>query len=305
MQESDFPAASEIFRVAFGTHIGVPDPTTFATDRDYIGTRWKADPSAALTAEVDGAFAGSNFATGWGSFGFFGPLTVKPEFWNRGVAQSLLGPTMDLFDSWGVTDAGLYTFSNSPKHIALYQKFGFWPRFLTAMMSKPAINCGPVSWLKFSQVGTTDRVAVLAACRELTDSIFAGLNVGREILAVAHQGLGDTVLIWGGDSLEAFAVCHCGAGTEAGAGACYIKFAAARPEVGVETSFQYLVDACQALAVERGLERVEGGVNFGRCSAYRAMLRAGFRTSSFGVAMHKPDSPGYNRPDVYAIDDWR
>ena len=36
-----------------------------------------------------------------------------------------------------VRHEGLFTFAHSPEHIALYQHFGFWPRFLTAIMSKP------------------------------------------------------------------------------------------------------------------------------------------------------------------------
>jgi hypothetical protein len=44
MQERDLSRAREIFRVAFGTFIGVPDPKIFA-DREYIGTRWLADPA--------------------------------------------------------------------------------------------------------------------------------------------------------------------------------------------------------------------------------------------------------------------
>ena len=37
---------------------------------------------------------------------------------------------------WDVLHRGLYTFAQSPKHIALYQRYGFWPRFLTAVMEK-------------------------------------------------------------------------------------------------------------------------------------------------------------------------
>jgi len=305
MRESDFPMAREIFRVAFGTFIGVPDPQSFAADREYISTRWKMDPSSVFAAEVDGALAGSNFVTRWGSFGFFGPLTVRPEFWNRGVAQALLRPTMDLFDSWGVRDAGLYTFSNSAKHLALYQKFGFWPRFLTAFMSAPAAAAGDVSWAAWSQLAETDRPAVLAACRELTGSFFDGLDVSREITAVAELGLGEILLLWSGDSLDAFAVCHCGEGTEAGCGNCYLKFAAARSGDQAERAFERLLAACQGFAAERGLERVQGGVNTARCQAYRSMLRCGFQIIDLGVAMFRGDSAAYNRPEVYAIDDWR
>lgn len=79
MQEADLVEARQIFRVAFGTFIGLPEPETFAADREYICTHWRAHPEAALVAEVKGAVAGSNFATNWGSFGFFGPLTVRPD----------------------------------------------------------------------------------------------------------------------------------------------------------------------------------------------------------------------------------
>jgi hypothetical protein len=42
----------------------------------------------------------SNFATRWGSVGFFGPLTVRPDLWDRGVAKRLIEATMELFAKW-------------------------------------------------------------------------------------------------------------------------------------------------------------------------------------------------------------
>lgn len=305
MRESDLSTAASIVRLAFGTFLGVSDPNSFAADKEYVATRWKVNPSAALVGEVDGALAGSNFATRWGSFAFFGPLTVRPELWNRGVAQSLLEATMDLFNAWGVKEAGLFTFAQSAKHVHLYQKFGFWPRFLTAIMEKPAISPSSGSWSKFSELNDDSRREALEACCALTGSVFEGLDVTSEIHSVLDQQLGETLLIWDGDTLDAFAVCHCGAGTEAGSGVCYVKFGAARPGKHVERSFGQLLGASEALAVERGLKRVEAGINLGRARAYRQMLEHGFRTQIQGVAMHKPDSPGYNRPDVHVLDDWR
>lgn len=304
VRDSDLPEVRRIFRVAFGTFMGVPDPETFSADREYIFTRFRTDPAAALAAEVDGTLAGTNFAANWGSFGFFGPLTVRPELWDRHVAQALLGPTVDLFDEWGVREAGLFTFSNSPKHIGLYQKFGFWPRFLTAIMSKRATAC-ETSALKYSKLAEADRSSALSACRELTDSIYEGLDATIEIQSVSKQSLGDTVLRWGGDALDAFAICHCGEGTEAGRDTCYLKFAAVRPGPGAHKIFETLLDACEAFAAERGLGRIEAGVNLSRSQAYRQMLRRGFRIDFQGVAMHRPDSPAYNRDDVFIIDDWR
>ena len=114
MEEADLKEVRRIFRVAFGTFLGAPEPETFWADREYVFTRWRTDASAALVAEANGNLAGLNFATQWGSFGFFGPLTIRPEFWDQRIAQSLLGPTMDLFGKWGVRDVGLFTFAHSP-----------------------------------------------------------------------------------------------------------------------------------------------------------------------------------------------
>src|SRR6266496_4374239 len=164
-------------------------------DAGLVRTRWRADPGAALAAELGGRLAGSNFAANWGSVGFFGPLTVAPEYWDQGVAQRLLDATMDLFQAWGTRHAGLFTFAQSAKHVGLYQKYGFWPCFLTAVMSSPVRpDSGPTA-LRLSALDGAGRAAALAAVRELTGAVYPGLDVGREIESVLAQGLGDTVLI--------------------------------------------------------------------------------------------------------------
>src|SRR5690242_5469630 len=137
LQETELSTADSITRLAFGTFICLPEPMAFMGDAAYVRNRWLADPEAAFAAESGGEIIGSNFATNWGSAGFFGPLTIRPDFWDRGVGKRLMEPIMELFDKWETRHAGLFTFPHSQKHIALYQRFGFWPRFLTAIMSKP------------------------------------------------------------------------------------------------------------------------------------------------------------------------
>src|SRR5215469_10473257 len=108
LREDDLAAADRIMRLAFGTFLGLPDPLKFMGDADYVRTRWRANPSAALAAEMAGELVGTNFLSHWGSVGFFGPLTIRPDLWNQGVAQKLLRPTMDLFAEWRLTHAGLF-----------------------------------------------------------------------------------------------------------------------------------------------------------------------------------------------------
>jgi GNAT superfamily N-acetyltransferase len=307
LREEDLPTADHIMRLAFGTFLGLPDPLTFMGDADYVRTRWRADPAAAFGAEVGGELVGSSFATKWGSVGFFGPLTVRPDFWDRGIAQRLLAATMELFDRWEIGHAGLFTFAQSPKHVGLYQKFGFWPRFLTSIMSKPVEQTADrPCWSRYSDVPEDEREESLRACRDLTDAIYEGLDLEREIRAVQAQGLGESVLLWDDSKLVGFAVCHYGLGTEAGSGACYVKFGTVRPAINGAQDFARLLDACEALAAEQGASRLVAGVNTGRHEAYCRMLARGFRTDILqGVTMHRPNEPGYDRPDVYAIDDWR
>jgi N-acetylglutamate synthase-like GNAT family acetyltransferase len=301
LQEGDLDAADRVMRIAFGTFLGAPDPMMVFGDLDYVRSRFAAEPSWAFAAELDGEVVGSNFATRWGSFGFFGPVTVRVDLWDRGIAGRLMEPIMDLFDQWQVRQAGLFTFPQSPKHIGLYQKFGFWPQYLTPLMERPVTPTGESEYSTYSD---GDESAVLSACRNVTDAIFEGLDVGHEIRATAAQALGDTVLLHDDSELVGFAVCHCGAG-EAGSGACFVKFAAVRPGPESGDRFERLLDACESLADERGLQRMVAGVNVARHDAYRRLLARGYRVWLEGVIMQRPNEPGYCRPDVYVIDDLR
>jgi hypothetical protein len=193
--------------------------------------------------------------------------------------------------------------------VGLYQKFGFWPRFLTAIMKKPVEPCGDhVEWTRLSGLTEAERPSLLEACRQLTSSIYDGLDVGVDIRAVLEQQLGEVVLLWNGGvqpQLAGLAVCHCGPRTEAGTGNCYIKFGAVRSGPSAATDFRRLLSACDALASERQLTTIVAGANMARHEGYQCMLERGFRAVTLGVTMHRANEPGYNRPGVYLIDDWR
>lgn len=283
LEAAELDEAWRICNLAFGTFLGAPDPSKTFGDRDLMRPRFGSGCAELLAARAGGRLIGSVIATRWGSFGFFGPLTVLPEYWDQGIAKSLLEETVRVFERWGVRHSGLFTFPNSAKHIGLYQKFGYWPQYLTAIMRKtprPGGDCELYSGSK----------AVEHAARELTDAISPGLDLTAEIRSASG-----TVLLQ-----DAFAVCHTGPGSEGGSGVCYVKFGAARSG----EAFEDLLAACEAFAASCGAV-VEAGVNLARVDAYRRMRARGYRTITQGVAMQRPHEPGFNRPDVYVIDDWR
>ena len=303
---ADVSAADQIFRQAFSKFLGIPDPQAFTGDAAILATRWKADPNAALGAYGDETLVGSSFATRWGSFAFLGPVSARPDLWDRGVAKQLADRTVALMDRWAIRQAALFTFPQSPKHIALYQKFGFWPQHLTPVMSKPVRPNGTMAdFSRYSILSPAERTECLTQSATLTDEIFPGLDLRAEIQAIAGQGLGETILIHDDRELAGFACCHIGAGSEAGTGVTFVKFGAVRPGKGAPELFGQLLDGCEAVAANAGCETLVAGVNTARHQAYRQMIGRGFRTFLEGVAMLRPNEPAFNRPDCFVIDDLR
>ena len=306
LEERDVPEAQRIIRIAFGTFLGAPDPEKFWSDLDYAKSRFGAEHVEAFAAEKDGRLIGSNFATRWGSVGFFGPVTIHPDIWDGGLGQRLVRAACDAFDDWGVNHAGLFTFPHSAKHVWTYGKFGFHPRYLTPVMAIAAKQGATQSWLRYSKLPEGQRPQILESVGRLTERLYPGLDLGAEIRTVFARNLGDTLLLTEGDSrIAAFAVCHFGPATEAGDGNLFVKFGAAMPGPGAEQRFGTLLEACIDFAARVGMTTVVAGVNTAREAAYRTLQQRGFRTLLQGVTMHRPNEPGYSRPEMFVLDDWR
>jgi GNAT superfamily N-acetyltransferase len=325
LKRGELSEAERIMRLAFGTFLALPNPMEAMGDRNFLTPRWRATHTQVIAARLDGRLIGSNVATRWGSFGFFGPLTVLPEYWDRGVATRLLEATMQIFTKWSLRHTGLCTFPHSPKHVGLYQKFGYWPGYLTAIMTRapeplpqqakialagdpePALEPSAKradAMLLLSTLAKSRREAMLGACRRLTGKIEKGLDLTGEIRAVLAQHSGEIVLTCSRDMLDGFAVCLHGPGSEGGTTTCYIKFGAARGGAGAGERFDRLLDACEAFARLRGAS-IEAGVNLARVDAFRRMRARGYSVITQSVAMQRPHADGFNRADAYVMDDWR
>jgi GNAT superfamily N-acetyltransferase len=295
---ADLDRADRVLRDAFLAVHGAD----LLGDTELLRTRFLARHTTVLAAGTPGWPAATLVVTGWGSVGLLGPLSVSPHLWGRGIGSRLLAAAIDVLDGWGATHQGLFTFAGSPRHHGLYQRYGFWPRFLTAVMSCAVTGSEPRSGRRLSAL--PDPAAAVAACREITEAVRPGLDLGGEIDAVRDLGLGDVVLV-GGEPPDGFAICHSGAGSEAGSGITYVKFAAVRPGPGAPATFTALLDACRGYAAQVGARRLTFGVNTARHQAYRRLVAAGMRTDVAGVTMHRPNDPGYDHADTFVLDDWR
>src|ERR1700691_4625780 len=169
-------------------------------------------------------------------------------------------------------------------------------------MPKPVQAAEAAGPVLYSVLSPANRDSALAACRAISGSVFPGLDLSREIEAIAAQGLGETLLL-GKDGDAGFALCHVGPGSEAGSGNLFVKFAACRRSD--LSSFERLLGACEALARAKNVRRIVARCNAARAEAYGLMQTRGFRADMIGVAMHRPGGIGYNQPGLFVIDDWR
>ncbi|GAA4552611.1 GNAT family N-acetyltransferase [Pseudonocardia xishanensis] len=268
LHEGDLDAADRVLRRAFAALLGRDEQR----DTDLVRTRWSAPHVVALGAFDGPGLVGSVFVTGWGSVGFVGPLSVEPSLWGRGIGSALFAAADGRLA--GMVHRGLFTFAHSPAHHRLYQRFGYWPRFLTALMSSPVAPApAGVAW---SVGSAADRADLDAGAARLAGTVFPGLDVRGEIATVLDQKIGDVLVLGPVADPTGLAVVHDGPGSEAGSGLAYVKVALVRPGAGAD--FARLVDACLGHAAAIGADRLVVGVNTARHRAYRHLGERGFVT---------------------------
>lgn len=310
IKPAEIPEADRIFRVAFGTFLGIPDPATFMGDRDLVASRIRGKHVEALAARENGRLIGFNLLTTWGSFAFFGPLCVLPEYWDKGVAQKLLESTVASFDRAELPRTGLFTFPHSAKHVGLYNKFGYWPQQLTALFRyTPEPSSGPADpshrpFAALSALSRAEREQAITACRKLANGIDKGLDLTEEIQSLLRQHAGEVLLTYTRNTLDGFAIACTGPGSEGGSEICYLKFAAVRGGAGADGRFDSLLNVSEDFARRRNVA-LEFGLSFACEAAYCRIRARKLRPFTHGVAMQRPSDPGFYRPDTYVLGDLR
>src|SRR2546423_602736 len=96
---------------------------------------------------------------------------------------------------------------------------------MRGISTRPIASSGSPS-VRSSQLSESERESSLRQCREVSGSLYPGLDLTDEIRAIDAGRLGDTLLLSGGGGVKGFAACHVGRGSEAGSGGCYVKFGA-------------------------------------------------------------------------------
>jgi GNAT superfamily N-acetyltransferase len=282
----------------------------------YVHHRWLMEPWGCYVAEEnDSKIVGASIAVCWGSVGLFGPVAVLTPYQNQKVAQGLVKATQAFFDENHVTLQGLVTYPYSPKHLVLYQKFGFKPKALVAITGKslerrelqpaPKPVRGAAQPLRFSAGDEARKKSALARLRALTGKIYRGLDLTKEIELVNGLSLGETLLLEKDRAIVGFAICHTPGVSEAPHGSLYVKFAAIDPGRRRPEHFTQLLAACEEYAVSAGCQRIIVPVYTTYWRAYTALLAAGYQMDMLMIRMQRGKNVDYEHEEDFVLDDWR
>ncbi len=282
----------------------------------YVHHRWLMEPWGCFVAEEDQTkIVGAALGVTWGALGLLGPVGVLTSYQNQKIGQQLIQAVLDFFDENRAGLSGLVTYPASPKHLALYHKFGYRPKGLMAVTSRavhPRDGRGAarparsgLTVRRFSTLEEARKKAALQRFHRITGAVCRGLDLAKEVEIVDGLALGDTLLLERGREVVGFAVYHTPGVSEAPAGSLYVKFLAIDPQQKRVEHLEQMIAAVEDLAQELSLSRVILPVYTRYWTAYSTLLRWGYQIDFTMVRMQRGKQEDYEDPSHLVLDDWR
>lgn len=283
----------------------------------YIHHRWLMEPWGCFVAEEDQSkLVGASIGVTWGAVGLLGPVAVLTNYQNQKIGQQLIQAVEDFFEENKVALHGLVTYPSSPKHLALYHKFGYRPKGLTAVTSRalerrdgraltPRVAKAGLEVRRFSALEETKKKAALQRFHRITSALCRGMDLAKEVEIVDGLALGDTLLLERGRDLVGFAIYHTPGVSEAPGGALYVKFLAIDPQHKRLEHLEQFIAGLEDLAHELDLPRVILPVYTRYWTAYSTVLRCGYQVDFTMVRMQRGKQEDYEDPTHLVLDDWR
>lgn len=166
-----------------------------------------ADAGAMLWRDDRDDIVGFNMVHRSGSEGWMGPLAVSTEFQGSGTGKEIVMRGVEWLRKTGATVIGLETMPRTMDNIGFYSRLGFAPGRLTITVTLDAAPATRPATL-LGRLPANEKEGAMDQCRILLDRARPGYDYTREIQLTDELSLGDTVLLYDGNTLVGFALCH-------------------------------------------------------------------------------------------------
>jgi GNAT superfamily N-acetyltransferase len=232
-----------------------------------------AGEGAMLWRDARGSIAAFNIAHRSGVEGWMGPLAVRDDCQGTGEGKRIVNAGLDLLRRSGCAVIGLETMPRTMDNIGFYSGLGFVPARLTVTLTLDAVTA-PRAPRLLSSFRSTARDDAIRECAALVHETLPGFDYTREIELTHELSLGDTLLMYDGDQLTGFAVCHAAPLVE---GRAREELRVLKAFVREEAMFDHMAVQLADLARRTGTERVAIRLQGDYASLYSRLIGFGAR----------------------------
>ena len=222
-----------------------------------------------------------------GGEGWMGPLAVSPLLQGHGVGKTLVAEGTAWLKAHGASVIGLETMPRTVDNIGFYSSLGFVPGHLTITITVEA-EYAESRIMQLGRLSEGERADLVTRCAELTRDVAPGYDFSREINLTHSLGLGDTLILERGGTIDGFALCHTAPLVEGrGRDELRVLKLVARADTDVDLLVTQLADYARRAGTRRVALRMQGGYS----KLYAQLIRRGARVRWTDLRMTLADHP--------------
>lgn len=255
MKFEDIEQVKEIDKLCFKTE----------TKRNSYGIEGyiEASNNASIVYELDNRIVGYNFIHLWGSFAWFGPFGVHPEYQGNGIGKALINHTIKILkEDYKVSIIGLNTMPESSYNVGFYMNMGFSPLKLTLSLKKdinsldflPTSGNYNVKELKLNS--ENDYLNLENKLKSLSCKISKNFDLTSELYLIKNKGFGTVFELKNNDRTCGIAICYTKSIRESSTKDLQIKLAVIDNSVNYKNALNSIIDACTNYAKSISYESI-------------------------------------------------
>lgn len=205
--------------------------------------------NSSIIYEIDNRVVGYNFMHIWGSFGWFGPLGVDPEYQSQGIGKKLIEHTIKILkEEYKVSTIGLNTMPESSYNVGFYMSLGFAPLKLSLNLKK-YINELESEELLYSlkQINIKDEPSYLNLKNNLnisTNEILNNFDLTCELDLIKNHDFGTIFVLEVYGQIEGIVACYTKPIREGTEKNLQIKLAVISKKLDYKEAIDVMIGAC-------------------------------------------------------------
>lgn len=235
-----------------------------------------------------------------GAEGWMGPLAVAPALQGRGLGKTVVTEGTAWLRAHGARVIGLETMPRTVDNIGFYSSLGYIPGHLTVTITVEA-DYAEHRITQLGRLSETERGDLVALCAALTRDIAGGYDFSREINLTHSLGLGDTLVLERGGTVDGFALCHTAPLVEGrGRDELRVLKLVARADADVDLLVTQLADFARRSGTRRVAIRMQGAYS----KLYGRLIHRGARVRWTDLRMTLADCSEPVPPDGVILSNW-